>query len=431
MIYNMKCRINLVLFLLIVLICSCEDNVESTLICDVNQLEFSYTGGEKTIKIESNADWSIYEVPDWLTVSIYSGINSQDVTFTVEPNMTGLDRQGEISIRSNDSKKICTLSILQFASSEGRILQIDNSDTKYFNGNTSFEFEDSIMINSSIRWTIKGPSWLNARFGTTPTEMNGEFREGSGVLYLRANVQYVGDESLKDTKYIQSEIGDIVHKIPVVQMGAEEVKCFKVLALTNGMAFKVKTGSKVLSFTYNAFKGNKSVNEMAGEDYLSWPSSGLMLYNPIIYVSGLEPDTDYTLMMRTFIYNKINDKTFCSCTFHTPSSASQPRAIVQNLKRQQYAYGNAYSWNFDVKMNDVAKGYYCLTLNEGWYGKPDIEIAYSIYQEIKKGEYHLFTQDEALSTQGDSSGIVILTWAVDEKGNLSNVLDKKSFGVLY
>jgi len=411
---QMEVRCKVLLVLLSIIISSCEDISKSSLVCDTKEIEFSYSGGEKKILIESDADWSIYEVPEWLVVSEYSGVKNKEVLFTAIPNETGIDREKEITIRANDNKSICSIKIKQFAYAEGRILQVDNTFEKYFNGNTSYEYEDSIVIKSSIPWTIKGPSWLGARFEGTPTPMNGEVREGSGVLSLRGSEQNLSYESLTDTICISSELGDIVYKIPVIQLGAEDIKCVNIVTLTSGFAFKVKAGCQVLSFKYKVFDGLLSEEDIAGEDTDSWQDTDLLLYDFNISKANCNPNNNYTVFMRGLTLNKYNVH-----TFHTPSETNQPRAEIKNF------VSGPSSYSFDIVMNQYAKGYYCVSLNDNWYNKSEIDIAYNLYQNIKNGKLKYYTQDKALSIKAETG--IIVTWAISEDGNFSGVLDIHKF----
>ncbi len=403
---------------------ACQEDDVSLLGSDVSLVEFEHTGGSQTIKIESDADWSIYGLPDWLNVSVYSGINTQEVTLTSTANNTGLDREHELTIRSNDSKKALAIRILQHGDARGRLLQVDNINKKYFNGETSFDYEDSVVVNSSLQWTITGPSWLSARFNDRPTEMNGELRQGSGTLLLRVNSSYYAENEREDTIRIQSETGDILHKIPVVQLGGLDIVPVNMVVLTDVFFCNFKYGTFVKSFSYSVY------NDEIVEAYRSYDLLNPRVENSIskkanatktqyLAYQGLTPETYYNMYLVPRPGDAEDDQyydTLYHKRFQTPSDIGQPRAIISNV------YLKDGKWHYDVTMNQFAKGYYFSVLSGTFVGKSKAYIAYRLYNEIKAGNIKMHDTN-AYAIQNRSDDVIFASWAIGADGKLSDMLD--------
>lgn len=401
--------LNIVFCAVMILFSSCKDN-DATLSVSTTQLEFDYSGGEQTVTIGSDDDWSIYGLPDWLVASRLSGVNTQEVTLTAARNTTGLDREQMLSIRSNNSSNIQTIKVKQYANSVGQVFSVDNTSMKYFSGTTSVK-EDSIVLNSSVRWRITGPSWLTMNFNGDISRMTGEIREGSGTIYLRCSASYSGEETRKDVITLQTEYGDETIRIPVEQMGLYDVKCVNMHVLSDGLWFNYKYGQNTEYITTGYYEGVVSPEEKSG---IVWGNQ--LGKNATVSIYNLSPNTYYTIMMRampseTLVYKKVNAE-----LVRTPSEENQPRAeicdVIQNVDG---------GWNFRIAMNEYAKGYYRVTFTNTNADK--IAYARNMYNAIESGDGNVVynNKDATYSrTRGDGT---IVAWAVGKDGSLSKVID--------
>ena len=411
-------RIHLTILLLGMSLCflsSCKDNDDVLNIND-SQLTFTYEGGRHTIIVESNDDWSIYGLPEWLSASRISGINTQEVTLTALRNSTGLDREQTLSIRSNNSSNIRTIRVKQYANSEGQVFSVDDTSLKYFNGSTSnFEAQDSIILKSSVRWKITGPTWLSMRFKEQFSDMNGEIREGSGTIYLTCSKDYQGKEARKGTITIQTEYGDASIQIPVEQMGLYDVKCVNKHILSDGFWFYTRSGHDTEYIMSGLYEGIVSPEEFSTRQW-SNPTSK----TGGIFYDELKPETYYTIFTRampsqtTVFMEKLNAE-----VIRTASEVNQPRASITDV--QQGADGK---WHFKIVMNEQAKGYYYTSAPYTHYHK--IQYAVALYNNIGTKNVGFGQTDKTVSPSYTSGTLV--TWAVDENGKLSNVVDIYKFG---
>ena len=398
------------LFITLCLYSSCSDN-DSTLSIATTEIEFSNTGGEQTITIDSDDDWSIYGVPEWLNISAQSGINKQEVTLSVDANNTGLDREQMLTVRTNDSKNVHTIKVLQYANAGGRIFAIDNNDVKYFNGASSSSYtslEDSIVISSSVKWKITGPDWLKMNFNGRQSAMNGTIKEGSGTIYLNPFMPNDNEDARQDTIYIQTTTNDILLKIPVVQLGIYDVKCVNMKILSDGFWTSFKYGRDAQFIQYIIYEGAITAEQVVDKQW-KYISADLIWGQ-----SDMKPNSDYTICTRIMptestFYKKINIE-----VIHTSSDENQPRAKMENAELHDDA-----KWHIPMIMNEYAKGYYALVFPTNENSKT--YYVRSAYYNIKRGYGRYFTQNMNASLTDVNHTIV--TWAVDKDDNLSNVVD--------
>ncbi len=131
--------------------------------------------------------------------------------------------------------------------------------------------------------------------------------------------------------------------------------------------------------------------------------------------SNLKPNTYYTICMRgmpseTSVYmQKLNVE-----VIRTPSEQNQPRAFIENVHQ-----GTDGKWHINCAMNEFAKGYYLVV-----YGSINRNKAYYARQVsliIDDLTESFFTKSSSYYVSDANHTIV--TWAVGEDGNLSDVVD--------
>lgn len=391
------------------LLVSCNDN-DSMLNVPIEQIEFANTGGEQTFTIDCNDDWSIYGIPTWLTTSRQSGINTSEVTFTAPENVTGLDREQIMTVRTNDSKNIHTINVVQYAFPEGRVFNIDDCSVKYFSGPSSYDFEDSIVIRSSARWKITGPDWLTMKLNDDrySYSLNGDLFEGSGNIYVRCSNSNSEEEAKRDTIVIQKEKSEEKFKIPVIQLGINDVKCYDVNILSDVMWTKFKYGNKAEYIDGGIIEGIVSA-EQVGE--LIWTYSSV---GSVRSFSDLKPNTDYTICTRVKRSKNTHADKINVEYIHTASDIDQPKATIENVKKRSDG-----KWGFSVIMNQYAKGFYQAIYTGNSKGKAS--YVYSFSQLIGSGGASYYDENKNWTTT--NSDKTILTWAVGEDGKLSNFVD--------
>lgn len=83
-----------------------------TLSLDTTNLEFSAEGGSKTVKLESNTEWTVTtDEQDWYTVSPASGNGNAELTVTLNAHTEAIARSAEVLVEA--SGLVSTLAIVQ------------------------------------------------------------------------------------------------------------------------------------------------------------------------------------------------------------------------------------------------------------------------------------------------------------------------------
>ena len=389
------------------LLVSCNDN-DSMLNVPIEQIEFANTGGEQTFTIDCNDDWSMYGLPSWLNASRQSGINTQEVTLTAPENNTRLDREQIVMVRTNDSKNVQTFNVLQYAYPEGPVFAVDDCSVRYFSGSNSLEFDDSILIKSSAKWRINGPEWLAMQFKEKNYFLVGDLFEGSGTINLRSYRDNTSEEIRKDTVTIQKDKSETSFKIPVVQLGINDIMCKNIHVQSDGIWTEFRYGNGMEYIEYGIIEGVVSAEQVVDQNW-----KGFVSKDAVTGFSDLKPNTDYTICMRKKISDNVSADKVNVEVIHTPTDNNQPRVTIEYLGEQDGL------WYFSLTMNQFAKGYYFVNIYDDLN---KVEYEYSMYKMIESGDltYHN-TDGYGWINQDDA--VTILVWAVGEDGRLSNVVD--------
>ena len=400
--------------LLLILIIAC-DNDDRLLESSTQQIEFSYEGGTQTFTVECDEDWCLYGVPDWLSPSAVSGIKTNDIKLTAMANDSRLDREQVISIRSNDGRKSIGIRVVQFGDVQGRLLSVDNTSKRFFNGISSFEYDDSIVVNSTIDWTITGPHWVGASLDGFVLDMNGEIRKGTGTIYLRTREEYQGNEAREGIIRIQSISGNTNIEIPVVQLGIGDIKCTNVITLSDGFACKFKYGYAVNYFKYMVYEGSR--DDVSARDVVYGLKGGPWDIKNELPVVGLKPETDYSLCIVGFYdLTHFNNTKVNTESIRTSSNVNQPRAVIENVRKKEDG------WYYDITMNQFANGYYNWVLRDNAKSNETSLYAFAFAFYKMNNEFY-YTANRLISVPTDYGSHFIATWAVGSDGKLSGVID--------
>lgn len=72
-------------------------------------VKISPYGSSGTVKIEAIGDWTVENVPEWITVSAIGGSGSEELMVTAGDNIAGTKRTAEIEIRQQYGRKVFTV----------------------------------------------------------------------------------------------------------------------------------------------------------------------------------------------------------------------------------------------------------------------------------------------------------------------------------
>ena len=226
----------------------CKNEDGTTLSLNSDSLIFPYGGGTQTLTISSNTKWGISKFPEWISVSVASGTGTAEVTLTAKANPEKTDRDGFAVVYSDDGQQTLVVGLKQLGTHSSPII-LDNTEEKVFGGRESVSwsfYEDGINITCDTEWDIEGPSWITIYYGTEEVALTAKLRlEGSGYIGLATNETYTGDEARRDTIYFRTVSGESIAKVPVCQLGKNEIHCFNPVISADGFTCKLKVGSNI------------------------------------------------------------------------------------------------------------------------------------------------------------------------------------------
>lgn len=323
----------LLVMLALCVLCGCseieDEVVNSQLSVNPGQLEFPYEGGCLTLNIENNTDWGISDLPEWLSASTVSGIRNTTITINAEYNTDNSDRTARFYVFTHDGQKKVEVVVTQGGTHSSPII-IDNTAEIIFGGNRSTNYEGPISIVCDTQWSIEGPSWLDAVFNDTSFSL-GEKNvcSGSGTIYLAAIEAYTGDATRYDTIYIKTSSGEASAKLPVCQLGRNEIRSYKEMVLSDGCAFNVKCGTNVRRIRKYIYEGDIPSALTYADINANWLSS--QTSETVVHVfPSLKPATDYVVcwigVNADGYYVPLSE--INKYRIHTPSDVRQPMAYI-------------------------------------------------------------------------------------------------------
>lgn len=408
--------------LLMLLAYGCNEKPEETsLVINPGELTFLTEGGSLTMTVESNADWTIVTSPDWVTLSAVSGIYNKEVVATAEFNEGTAERSGVLTIRSNDGQQLRTINVLQQAQglSTG-MLFVEDTSTRCFGGLQNEKA--SILVESNVEWTVTGPEWLNIIYNHRYTPLSeGITLEGTQEIELLTAYVNKENEDMEGVVRFTSKRTREVIEIPVVQLGALNVRVDETLVIADGFAVTFKTGSFVdgLLFKLAAGRLTESERTLTDENMSTWGTYQLSEGGDVIGFDGAAPGTEYELVtygasitgQRRSLYGS-------SVVLTTPYAAGQPYASIESI----YYDSDSYSWQFPVKRYNNAAGYYLYyTENPELFSYSKTLIAWGFKKAIEKGERDLYTEDETFHI-ASKYYIMLEAWAINDNGELSPIV---------
>ena len=189
-------------------------------------LSFSADAESKQLEINSNTDWSITSLPDWLTASSLSGMNNKIVTLKSQVNTSASNRSGKIKIEKQGLSLSSVVDVLQ----TGMNLSVDNNNLQ-FGANASIQ---NIVINTIAGWTAScSEGWITL-----------SQTSGTGKTTLSISVEENKGDNTR-TGYVRILAGELSQTITITQQG----KYFNITE--SDKTFTSKGGTLQISFSTN------------------------------------------------------------------------------------------------------------------------------------------------------------------------------------
>lgn len=292
--------------------CSDSDNGSSVLSVGSDILSFSYEGGTQSLTINSDGKWGITKMPEWLSASVASGTGNGEVKLTAVRNESRSDRSGFVLVYSDNSEQNTVVQVDQTGTHASQIT-FDSQEEKVFGGRASTYLEESVKLMCDTEWEVEGPAWMNLVYDGEVYALGGKtHHKGSGTIYFLVNETYTGDDARRDTVYFRTLSGESDAKIPVCQLGKNDIHCIKPILSPEGFFCYLKSGSNVESMVIMVFEDGKQPSPLTYDVFNYWyskqgainadPGDGTYFvsyfYFPKTFGDNFfQSDTDYNIYM--------------------------------------------------------------------------------------------------------------------------------------
>ncbi len=253
--------------------CSDSDNGSSVLSVGSDILSFSYEGGTQPLTINSDGKWGITKMPEWISASVASGTGNGEVKLTAIRNEAGSDRSGFVLIFSDNSEQNTVVQVDQTGTHASPII-LNSQEEMFFGGRASTYLEDSVKLMCDTEWEVEGPAWMNMVYDGEVFALGGKtHHKGSGTIYFLVNETYTGDDARRDTVYFRTLSGESDTKIPVCQLGKDDIHCIKPILSPEGFMCMLKSGSNVEYMVIMAYAEGQQPSPLTYADFNKWYST--------------------------------------------------------------------------------------------------------------------------------------------------------------
>lgn len=234
----------------------CRKPVEVSFVNDT--MEIGAQGGTLEVSLQSNGDWTINAMPNWITVSPNSGTGNATLTLSVLPNTISEVRVGKIEVASKNNSAIVT--VTQAANDESGYLRVS---PEYYSCD---QWGDTLEINveSNLEWRLTGlPNWMTA-----------SMTEGIGDGFISILIDPIQEEISEGREAILTFVGDGVEaKITIRQLNHSEhvfsvdpmelaFSCLSgigTITVTSTIPWTVSTEVDWITFSPSSGNGNAEV----------------------------------------------------------------------------------------------------------------------------------------------------------------------------
>lgn len=230
-------------------------------------LSFENVLGEQRVKITSNVDWTVSDIPSWITVKPTSGTASEEPVFVSVEVSTNEDRAEREAVLKFASEKVSkTLAVTQKSANPTFDLSGKSFAATPAAGSVKFE------VRSNVAWTISSD---NKDFRVTPESGNGtemvtvNYTANTNVVPRVATVTVLTSEDVTPNK----------HEVKITQEGVQpqfEVSVQEIAAAVEGGELKFNVTGNVdwkISCNNDAFKVNPVEGKGNAEIKVTYPEN--------------------------------------------------------------------------------------------------------------------------------------------------------------
>ena len=384
-------------------------------------LSFESVGGSQTLKINTNANWTVSGADNWLKVSALSGKGDSELTLTAEENKTFVERNCTLTISTEDGGKASSSVTINQKAAEVT-LSVNVYDLNFSENKGDVQY---LTITSNSDWKITGkPEWLDLSSAS-----------GTGVSTINLTTNSFNESSsARNATLVVTANGTSV-EVKVNQNAGLTAACTAklddVVVLCDAVAFNLTYGNNV-SYFYVGYLDKSDAGRMTDDEIIKVLDTNFERYTPsddyILSFPNLESLHDYIIY--TVAYDKSGKRgELIEKNIRTKSSTNQPFASVENVK-----YDNSY-WYWNTTIGAYSSKYYQWVLtgtnSTDYWSKNDAIVAwrFAYYMDKYPDSFKAIVQSGSWQRekQGSERYIQIVTWGVDSSDNLAGVINNQKW----
>lgn len=230
-------RFYAILFALVTFV-ACSDDFVPVLTTDLetDSFEFASEGGEQIFLLESNEQWSVGEVPKWITVNVTDApvtrtvgtlyeSGKKSVAIVVAKNLEYEDRTAELTMMSTSGNMV-KLIVTQEQKSK-LITELESDEISF----TSDGGKQSFMLESNEEWTMSElPTWVTVLVEEVEetTTRSTSYQSGKKKITITAeeNSEYV----MRSAELVLTSMKGVTIELQIVQAKKPELVGYWILS---------------------------------------------------------------------------------------------------------------------------------------------------------------------------------------------------------
>lgn len=230
-------RFYAILFALVAFV-ACSDDFVPVLTTDLSTDTFEFTneGGEQTFLLETNEQWSVGEVPEWITVKVTDAPATRSegtmyesgkkaVAIVVAENLEYEDRTAELTMMSA-SGNLVKITVTQEKSPK-LITDLESDEISF----TSEGGEQSFFLESNQEWTMNElPSWVSVAVKEIEESATRSTSYESGKKKITITTEENSEHVSRSAELVLTSLKGLTVELQIVQAKKPELMGYWILS---------------------------------------------------------------------------------------------------------------------------------------------------------------------------------------------------------
>ncbi len=262
-----------------------ENNISETIIItqqggdivftlDKSEINFDVQGGSIDVQITSNADWSITNIPSWLSVSRSSGSGSGSITLVTSANTLAQSRSAILTFTAMNTT--ISLRVNQDAATATIQLGVKSIEASRYSGSSQV-----YLTTNGAEWVATGmPDWLNVSpsSGTGSTYVTFSWSENSIAVGRNSTITFTAGEQSSSVDVTQVAAPGII-SIDATQKNIDAAATeFNVNITTNNSEWYITENLSWVSVSQTEGINNSTISILCDENLTSSSRYGYIYF---------------------------------------------------------------------------------------------------------------------------------------------------------